>query len=128
MHGRGLGFGFVGAGRGEIAKPSQVIVMAGLIGDVEHAFHVVLGVGLFHTSVVPVSEESTQCLELLFIMASVVGRVGRGGQKAGSCLVEAPQIKGSLEPHMGFGGKVAQVAEVLDKRARRLVCKNVVNA
>ena len=43
-------------------------------------------------------------------------------------MIEAPQIEGSLEPHMGFGGKVAQVAEILDKGACRPVGKNVVNA
>ena len=43
-------------------------------------------------------------------------------------MIEAPQIEGSLEPDVGFGGQVAQVAEILDKGASHPVGKNVVNA
>ena len=43
-------------------------------------------------------------------------------------MVQAPQVKGGLEPHVGFGREVAQVAEILDEGASCPVGKDVVDA
>ena len=128
VDGGGFGFGFVRAWRRKVAKPGLVIVVAGFVGDGKHALHVILAVGLFHARVVPGRNQGSQSLELMFLMASVVGRVRRRGQETGSRLVQATQVKGGLEPHVGFGREVAQVAEILDKGASCPVGKDVVDA
>ena len=43
-------------------------------------------------------------------------------------MVQAPEVEGGLEPHVGFRWEVTQITEVLDKGAARLVGKDVVDA
>ena len=128
MDGRSLGLGLVWAWWGKVAEPGEVIRVASLIGYGEHAFNVVLVISLIHTSVVSTRNEGAKGLELLFVMATVVGRVGRGCQEAGSVLVEAVKVEGDLEPHMGLGWEVTQVAEVFNEGPPSLVGENVVDA
>ena len=94
-----------------------MVIVTGFVGYGEHALDVILVVGLFHASIVPGRDQGSESLELVFLMASVIWWVRRGGHEARSRLVQATKVKGGLKPDMGLGRKIAQVAEILDDRA-----------
>ena len=91
--------------------------MTGFVGYGEHALDVILVVGLFHASVIPGRDQGSESLELVFLVASVIWWVRRGGHEARSRLVQATEVEGGLKPDVGLGREIAKVAEILDDGA-----------